>query len=372
MPSGATTGNVVVTVSGVPSNGANFTVTSAGPPKITASASPSPNASGWNNSNVTVAFTCTAGSAPIANCPTPQTISSEGPNQIVSGTATDANGLTATTTVTLNIDKTQPTVAVTAPADGTGFSSAAVTVSGTASDALSGASSVICDGAAASVSGGNFSCNISLNVGVNLVVVRATDLAGNVAASNFHVSLTGTLPTPLSLQIAPSGVNMLVGDTRQFAAVDELGRPRPDATWTISDTTLATISTDSSPVLTAVAIGQPNLTATVQGITAQEQVNIVAGASLAPGTVLWSAPPIPGLATRQVIQAVPTLGNTPDLYAHEGDSNGNGFIGAFTSDGVPMWRASLGPVDYYGALVESWPSTLLMMGLSIRHILRPR
>ena len=36
---------------------------------------------------------------------------------------------------------------------------------------------VICNGVAASVSGGNFSCNISLNVGVNLDVVRVTDLA---------------------------------------------------------------------------------------------------------------------------------------------------------------------------------------------------
>jgi len=348
VPNGASTGNIVVTESNVASNGASFTVATGTPPTITAAASPAPNASGWSNSNVTVTFTCTPGGAAIANCPSPQIVSSESTNQVISGTTTDANGLAATASVTLNIDKTIPILAVTSPVDGTGFSNAAVTVSGTVSDARSGVSSVTCNGAPASASGSNFSCNISLNVGVNLVVVRATDLAGNVAASNFHVSLAGTLPAPQSLQIAPAGVNMLVGETRQFTAVDELGRPRSDATWTISDTTLATISTDSSPVLTAVAVGQPTLTATIQSLTAQVQLNILSGASLAPGTVRWSAPPVPGLATRQIIQAVPTIGNVPDLYTHEGDSYGNGYIRAFTADGLPMWQTSLGPVDYFG------------------------
>src|SRR6266446_5359357 len=249
--SGSNSGAAQVLQGGVWSNSVNLTTTTATPPTITASASPASSASGWNNSAVTVTFTCNAGSAAIANCPSPQTVSSEGSNQIVSGTATDANGLTAATSVTLNIDKTQPILAVTSPADGTGFSNANVTVSGAVSDALSGVSSVTCNGAAASFSGGNFSCNISLTVGVNLVVVRVTDLAGNVSGSNFHLTLTGTLPTPNSIQITPSGVNMLVGETRQFTAVDEQGHPRSDATWTISDTSLATITTEGSPTLTA-------------------------------------------------------------------------------------------------------------------------
>jgi len=359
VPNGATTGNILVTVAGVASNGANFTVTTAGPPKITAAASPAPNSNGWNNSSVTVTFTCTAGSATITNCPAPQTISSQGPNQIVTGTATDANGLSATTSITLNIDKTQPVLAVSSPADGTGFSTAAVTVSGTASDALSGVSSVTCDGVAANVTGGNFSCNISLTVGVNLVVVRATDVSGNVAASNFHLTLVGTLPAPNTLQISPSGVNMLAGETRQFAAVDELGRVRSDATWAVSDSTLATITADSSPTLTAVAIGQVTLTATVQSITAQVQLHILSGATLPPGAVRWSAPPVPGFTTRQIIQAVPTAGNGPDLYSHEIDSNGNGLIRAFTADGLPMWQASLGPVDFSGATPDGLGGVLV-------------
>jgi hypothetical protein len=67
-------------------------------------------------------------------------------------------------------------------------------------------------------------------------VVRGTDITGNVAGDNFHVSLTGTLPAPASLAVTPTGVNMVVGGTQQFTVVDEQGRPRSDATWSVDNT----------------------------------------------------------------------------------------------------------------------------------------
>jgi hypothetical protein len=315
---------------GLASNQIAFTI--AVPDAITASASPAPNSDGWNNSNVTVSFTCTSAGQSIPNCLGSQTVTTEGVGQVVSGVIAGSGGSQLTASVTLNIDKTIPALTVTSPADGTSFSDTGVTVTGSVTDALSGVSAVACNGAPAALSGGSFSCNISLNVGVNLLVVRATDVAGNVAASIFHLSLAGTLPAPQSIQITPATVNMLVGNTQTFTAVDELGRPRTDATWTISDTTLATITTDSSPVLTAVAIGQPTLAANVQGASAQIQVTIFGGASFAPGTVIWSAP---GIVCADIVQAVPTNAGTPDLYCVNG-----GFITAFTSDGRQLWQNS--------------------------------
>src|ERR1700730_4080491 len=164
--------------------------------------------------NATVTFTCTAGTYPIASCPSPQTVSSEGLGRIVSGTVTDTAGDTATASVTINLDKTIPTLTVSSPAEQTVESSFTVTVSGTLTDALSGVSGVTCDGVTATLSGGGFSCNISLAVGVNLVVVRGTDIAGNVAGDYFHLSLTGTLLAPASLAVTPTGVNMVVGGTQ--------------------------------------------------------------------------------------------------------------------------------------------------------------
>jgi hypothetical protein len=81
-------------------------------PAITATVSPAPNAAGWHNSDVTVTFTCIDGTSGIASCSGPVTVTTEGTNQVISGTAVDSAGNTATTSVTLNIDKTAPSLSV--------------------------------------------------------------------------------------------------------------------------------------------------------------------------------------------------------------------------------------------------------------------
>ena len=76
------------------------------PPAIAATISPPSNAAGWNNSNVTVGFTCSDQTSGIASCPSPVVLAMEGANQVVSGTATDNAGNKATASVTVNLDKT--------------------------------------------------------------------------------------------------------------------------------------------------------------------------------------------------------------------------------------------------------------------------
>ena len=80
------------------------------PPTITATLSSSPNAAGWHNSNVTVTFTCSDSGSGIATCPNPVTVTTEGNGQVITGTAIDKAGNTATTSVTINLDKTPPTL----------------------------------------------------------------------------------------------------------------------------------------------------------------------------------------------------------------------------------------------------------------------
>ena len=341
VPTGATTGPVIVTVSAQASNALTFGVGT--PPTISASASPAPNAAGWNNSPVTVTFTCTAGSAPIATCPSPQLVLTEGANQPISGTATDTDGTSTTTTIHLNIDKTKPVLIITSPTDGSTASSGSQTVIGTVADSLSGLSAVSCNGTSVPLSGGNFSCNISLNVGVNLIVVRATDVAGNVAGSNFHVSLPGTLPPPQTLTVTPSVANLVVGQTPILTAVDELGRPRDDATFTVSDPTIATISGD--PTLTVIAPGPFTVTATVGGVSTSTNWNSSTG-PLPQGTILWSAPTPPqGWTVVQIVQAIPTA-NGPDLYSVENTINSDTLpaltlVRGLTSDGRQLWATQM-------------------------------
>ncbi|HXX99920.1 MAG TPA: IPT/TIG domain-containing protein [Candidatus Limnocylindrales bacterium] len=349
VPAGATTGNVVVQVAGATSNAVSFTLVA--PPSITATVTPPPNANGWNVPAVLVIFTCRAGGFPVANCSPPQTVSSEGPNQTVVGTVTDTSGGIATATVSLNIEQTPPTLIVVSPSDQSIFTSALATITGTVTNSLTPLVGVACNGATASFSGGTFSCNISLVPGVNLVMVTATDAAGNMAGARLHAIYSAALPAPSSLQITPANAKVLVGATQQFTAVDQVGRPRTDATWSVDNTSIATISTDSSPILTGAAIGVVTLTASVGSVSAQTQVNVLGGTSLPIGTALWSGPTVPGFSCGQVIQAVPSVSPAPSYYCTGTDTNNNLVVQALTGDGRQLWvQSSVSPNQAFATL----------------------
>ncbi len=79
-------------------------------PTISASGTPAPNAAGWNNSDVTVRFTCGDSGSGLASCTADQIVNTDGANQAVTGTATDNAGNSTSTTFTVKLDKTPPTV----------------------------------------------------------------------------------------------------------------------------------------------------------------------------------------------------------------------------------------------------------------------
>jgi hypothetical protein len=164
------------------------------PPTITASVSPSPNAAGWNNSPVTVTFTCSDKTSGVASCPAPVTVSTEGAKQVVSGTATDLAGNTATTSVIVNLDMTPPTItgAPSPPPDAGGYNSTAVTVTFTCSDVLSGVAS--CPSAASVAS-----------EGTTQVPGTATDVAGNTASITVTVNISFNNFKIRTWQTGPNG-----------------------------------------------------------------------------------------------------------------------------------------------------------------------
>jgi WD40 repeat protein len=107
-------------------------------PSISASRSPSPNAYGWNNSNVTVSFRCSDGLSGVASCSSPVTVSQEGKDLEVRGEAVDKAGNRSTTTVRVNIDKTPPTGSLTINDGAATTGSNYVTLKIQANDPLSG------------------------------------------------------------------------------------------------------------------------------------------------------------------------------------------------------------------------------------------
>ncbi|MEK7309664.1 MAG: DUF2341 domain-containing protein [Planctomycetota bacterium] len=79
-------------------------------PTITYNKSPSANTAGWNNSDVMVTFYATDDRSGVASISSPITITTEGANQWISGTAVDYAGNSATINVVVNLDKTSPQI----------------------------------------------------------------------------------------------------------------------------------------------------------------------------------------------------------------------------------------------------------------------
>jgi hypothetical protein len=149
----------------------------------------------------------------VASCPAPITVTSEGTNQSVSGTATDLAGNSATASLTINLDKTAPAVAITSPSNGATVSSSPVNITGTATDNLSGIAKVLCNGSPASLSASTFSCDVPLTNGPNTITVEASDIAGNKASSSITVTL-GQLepPDPQTTPWASNAQGTLYGE----------------------------------------------------------------------------------------------------------------------------------------------------------------
>ncbi|MFO1325198.1 MAG: hypothetical protein U1F15_14200 [Burkholderiales bacterium] len=181
----------------------------ATPPTISGSASPAPNGNGWNNTPVTVSFTCSDATSGIAACTAPQS-RGEGGNQSVNGTATDNAGNFANATVAgINVDLTAPVVTVTGVANGANYPLGAVPTAGcTTTDVLSGVKS----NATLGVTGGNADGTGTFTASCT----GAMDKAGNAGAASVTYQVAGTQPPPAGSTFALA-VNQLGIDLRYKA-----------------------------------------------------------------------------------------------------------------------------------------------------------
>lgn len=133
--------------------------------------------------------------------------------------------------------------------------------------------------AAATVSAGRVSSTLPLNPGLNTVVLHAKDVAGNSASAAIQVARTAA---PTSLVITPSTRTMVMGESRVLKLADQTGTALTGATWTSSDTTIVSVSTDGSGTITALESGDVTVTAAREGLSATATVKVVS--SLSAGT----------------------------------------------------------------------------------------
>lgn len=285
-----------------PSKSASATVTlqapPAVPPSISAGANPASNARGWNNSDVQVTFTCSPGSNPVASCPSPIVVSTEGATQQVCGTAVDTTGLSSPPAcVYVSLDKTPPTISATASPSPTGiWNTTPVTVTFKCSDTLAGVATcpvqqtVATDGAGQTVTG------------------TAVDLADNTASAQVTLNIDQIPPSILQFT-APS--QLAPGQTGNAAvsATDNIGIG--GVVIQLNGTTIATLlappySTSFTVPSTANSGDTLTLTATVSdqagnSVSASRSVQVVSSGVLA-GQVLTDVTglPLPGVTVQIV------------------------------------------------------------------------
>ncbi len=276
------------------------------PPTITPQASPVPNAAGWNNTGVNVAFTCADSLSGIASCPALAKVNSEGANQNIPGTALDKAGNSASAAVVLNIDETPPTVTATpVPApNSAGWNNSNVTINFNCSDTLSGVdfcpaqtivtaegANQVFSGTARDRAGNTATASATLNIDETppslkitaplsgaTVIVPTVTLEGLVtdALSGVAGATCNGAPAQVSGSALTCGVPLSVGlNTISVVATDVAGNSTTSsltinfsATPTITITSPLNLSVvNATPVVVNGAVSDPNATVSVNGTT---------------------------------------------------------------------------------------------------------
>ena len=203
-------------------------------PTAIATVVPSPNANGWNNTDVTVTFTGTDAGSGIASCSAAVAISTEGANQSSSsGTCTDlaGNSSALVSATGINIDKTSPVITFTSrtPANANGWNNGDVTVNWSCTDGLSGPASATVN-QTISTEGANQSATGTCQ-----------DLAGNTASNT------------------QSGINIDKAAPTAIANVN----PSPNANgWNNTDVTVTFTGNDAG---SGIAFCSPAVTISTEG-----------------------------------------------------------------------------------------------------------
>ena len=152
-------------------------------------------------------------------------------------------------------------------------------------------------------------------------------------------SLTG-------VSLVPHEVSMVVGDTRTLRAIDSQGTALTGLAWKSSDTTIASLSTDDPPVITALAPGH----STISAGDGSADITVYPGSALPIGTIQWSNPG-DGSGVTKITPAVPSENGVADVFAFQAD----GSVQAIASDGTVAWTAFAQPgsaiPDFQGGLI---------------------
>jgi hypothetical protein len=349
---GSTTGAAQIQQAGVISNAVPFAVNTA----TVSSVSPT---SGTTGTQVTIAgsgFGAVQGSglvrlgnstAIVVSWSDSQIVASVAPNA-ASGTAQVLQGGVWSNSVPFTINL--PHIANISPNSGT--TGTVVTINGNGFGASRGGGTAWIGGTAAQVSSWSDAqvvATVPSSAMTGVVKIQQSAVWSNPAG--FRNSGGGGGTSAVSL--APNIVNMVVGGTQPIQALNSTNQSVTGLTWASSNTSVATLSTDDPPTITAIGVGIATIAAGNASADVTVLPNSSSGQTLPVGTVICSNP---GDASGviSIIPAVPSPTGVADVFALQAD----GTISAITSDCLTAWTANVGAgsslvPDFQGGLVVS-------------------
>ncbi len=265
-------------------------------PTVSAVVSPAPNAAGWNNQAVTVTLTAVdQGDLPISGVASitysinggtgvtvpgstvtlPSTTFPQGTSNITFSAADQAGNVSATQTLTVNVDSTLPTLtfgAKTPAANAAGWNNTPVSISYTAADLVSSvASSVPVSPLSFTAQGAN-----------QTQAVTVTDVAGNSAVFT-SPTVSIDLVAPAVTATAVPAIALRGGGTRTVRVsgtiTDALSRATSTGTWRLTDSKSATVVTGTFTInaTTGAYTFQRNISRSNTGLTPRVYTFTVTG-----------------------------------------------------------------------------------------------
>lgn len=156
---------------------------------------------------------------------TPSGVLENGSNTVTVNISDNDENVAAEKSVTFTVDTVAPTLNITSPVDNYLTNNASLAVSGTTNDETSSPVTVgitlngADQGAVTVESNGTFSKLVTLTEGDNVIVITATDQAGNSTSITRNVGLDTSVPEIVSATIMPNPVD--AGETMVISVVIE-------------------------------------------------------------------------------------------------------------------------------------------------------
>jgi len=349
---GSTTGIAQIQQVGISSNSLPFTVITP----IISSITP---ASGLPGTFVTISgtgFGTAQGTGQIWMGTAPGVVTSWNDTQIVAaiaaGSATGTAQVLQAGVVSNAVPFAVNTPSITSITPTSGVSGTSVTITGSGFGSPQGSGIVwigSTQGVVASWSDTQVVATVDSNAVSGIVRVQQNGIWSNALSFKVPPSLS----TSPSVNINPNLVSMVVGETRSLQALDDGGNVLTGLTWASTDLTVATLSTDDPPIVTAIASGHVTITAG----NASADLTVYPGPTLPLGTVQWSIPG-DGSGVAQILPAVPSDSDV-DVFALQQSGN----IQAVKTDGRVAWSSAVGTdktllPDFQGGLVVADPNSI--------------